>query len=435
MLLLPLHEITVLPDRQRRVIDESAILDLANDIERVGLLHPVVINARDKTLIAGERRLRAIELLHVANRPFECGGVPVAPPRVPVTEFYPNSDDPESHAYEAELIENIARQDLSWQEVTAARAKLHELRKLQSNNTQTLKQTAEEIARTRPNESTSAAALSQDVMLADFLNDEAVAHAPTKKEALRIIERKAREEKAANLADEWKGLVASRSPHILHHGDAFEIMAEMPPRSFDVILTDPPYGVDANSFGDQAWHRHTYEDDEENWKVLINRLGSYSYRLAKPQAHAYIFVANSEHFIYAKKLFARVGWDVWSRPLIWYKGNLAFLPRPKHGPRYTYECILYAIKGGREVLRGAAHDVLTYPSASERLHAAEKPVDLFTDLLSRSAMSGDTVLDPFCGSGPIFSAAHSLHLDATGIELDDTAHNTALQRITELDNE
>jgi len=66
-----------------------------------------------------------------------------------------------------------------------------------------------------------------------------------------------------------------------------------------------------------------------------------------------------------------------------------------------------------------------------RRHAAEKPVDLYEDLLLRSAKPGNRVLDPCCGAGPIFPAANRLSLYATGIELDPNLGNISLSRFEE----
>jgi DNA modification methylase len=59
-------------------------------------------------------------------------------------------------------------------------------------------------------------------------------------------------------------------------------------------------------------------------------------------------------------------------------------------------------------------------------------VSLYEDLLKRSARPGDSVLDPFAGSGTIFPAAHSLKIKATGIELDPSAYGIAVKRLGEL---
>ena len=48
------------------------------------------------------------------------------------------------------------------------------------------------------------------------------------------------------------------------------------------------------------------------------------------------------------------------------------------------------------------------------------------------AFAGDVVLDLFCGTGPIFPAAHALKCRAVGVEKDSGAYGIALTRIKEL---
>jgi DNA modification methylase len=59
-------------------------------------------------------------------------------------------------------------------------------------------------------------------------------------------------------------------------------------------------------------------------------------------------------------------------------------------------------------------------------------VGLCRDLLRRSAKPGDSVLDPFCGTGVIYPACHEVKCKATGIELDPAACGIAAQRLKEL---
>ena len=95
------------------------------------------------------------------------------------------------------------------------------------------------------------------------------------------------------------------------------------------------------------------------------------------------------------------------------------------------ETILYAVKGKRTTLRMAG-DILDYPSDSNLGHSAQKPVALFEDLLRRSVLPGNTVLDPFCGTGPIFPAAHASKCRATGVELDQASYGLTVKRIERL---
>ena len=203
----------------------------------------------------------------------------------------------------------------------------------------------------------------------------------------------------------------------------------MPDGIMDVLCTDPPYGIDAQAFGDMADNAHKYDDSYATWNVLARGLARESYRIAKPHAHAYVF-CDWSRFAELSLWFEDAGWDVWPRPLIWSKGN-GMLAKPKLGPRYTYEVILYANKGKKEVQVVGAPDVIQLPQNKDLRHAAEKPVALYTALLERSVLPGDHVVDPFMGSGTIFPAANHLKVRATGIELDKTSYGFAIQRLEE----
>jgi DNA modification methylase len=93
--------------------------------------------------------------------------------------------------------------------------------------------------------------------------------------------------------------------------------------------------------------------------------------------------------------------------------------------------ILYAVKGKRPV-NVIAPDVLSYSSDANLGHAAQKPLLLLTDLLKRSAKPGDTVLDPFMGTGSLIEAADAMQVSATGIEIDPAAFGIAVKRLERL---
>ena len=105
------------------------------------------------------------------------------------------------------------------------------------------------------------------------------------------------------------------------------------------------------------------------------------------------------------------------------------MPWPEQGPKRRYELILYAVKGNRPVT-GVYSDVIESVMTEENLaHGAQKPVSLYVDLLSRSTLPGNSVLDFFMGSGTIFPACNKLKLTATGMEINKTYYNLALSRI------
>lgn len=412
--------------RQRREFNPAAISELAASIQRQGVLHPIVCRMCPTTggllLVAGERRLRAMQSLVELDIPIRCGETAYLDGTIPVNYI---NDLSEADAFEAELEENILREDLTWQERAAATAQLHRLRsdqKIQLGVEQTLLATASEIAGV-PATSQEARNVKYDLILADHLVDPEVAKAASRKDALKVVEKKAMKAHRALLAETFD---LSKTPHELHFADAFSHLATIPSASIDCLCTDPPYGVDANSFGSNFATTHDYADGWEYFLDIAHMLSVEAFRILKPNTHAYVF-CSFDGFGVLANAFELAGFKVFKTPLIWSKGN-GSSPWINKGHKRTYECIMFAAKGDRDV-NIVKSDVLTYSPVAEREHGAEKPVELIADLLGRSTNPGDKIIDPFVGSGTIFPAADVVNCSAIGIERERDSFNLALTRI------
>ena len=407
-------------DRVRKHYDEKKLADLADSIGRLGLLHaPILDGGR---LVCGGRRLRAIPLLEVFGHKLTYQGVEIPEGYVPYTEL---GSSTELAIREAELEENLIRDDLSVLEEAAARAELHRLRVAQ-NPGQNKIDTARELS--TPAKKVTEMDVRDALLIDEYRDTPEVAKASSKKEAMKVIRQIKTAEHNERLAEEFHRDKTER-PHKLIATDCIgwlEAMAESNPETIDVICTDPPYGVDAQDFNAQEGIKHEYNDTRENFEAIITAIAVQGYRICKPRAHAYIFhdIAN---WPYLRQAMGEAGWSVWPRPIIWNKGN-GLLARPDHGPRYTYECVLFASKGDKPVTC-VAPDVITLRTLSRQRRGAEKPPALYHDLLSRSVRPGDTVLDPCAGTGPIFPASNSLSIKAMAIEIDPKAVGYASQRM------
>ena len=64
------------------------------------------------------------------------------------------------------------------------------------------------------------------------------------------------------------------------------------------------------------------------------------------------------------------------------------------------------------------------------LHPTQKPLSILTPLIEAFSQAGDTVLDPFAGSGSSLVAAKTLGRNWLGIELDRQYHAIAQRRLT-----
>lgn len=443
MLIIKSSLIQIRPERQRQEFDPEALQELKNSIEDHGLLHPPVLRREGDAfvLVAGERRLRAMMEIAELGGSFTHGG------EVFVDGFVPYTDIGELtplEAEEVELDENLKRRDLTWQEHAAAVARLHALRSAQAvaRQQEFPEQTRDELdtsPRFRPHTFADTArelsgradgsfqdTVRKEILVAAHLDNPVVAKAKSADEAFKLLKRE--EERKQNIALAQRvGASFTASAHRLLNVNCLEWMADPSNAgTVDVILTDPPYGMGAHAFGDGGGKfdgiEHHYDDSYETWRKLmygeaLDGKGwcHLAYQVAKPQAHAYVF-CDIDRFHELKEFMQEAGWYVFRTPLINVKTNSGRVPLPDQGPRRQYEILLYAIKGKKPVTH-IYPDVITTVTDENMSHGAQKPVNLYQNLLQRSVRPGDTVLDCFAGTGPIFPAAHTFQCTAIGLEL------------------
>lgn len=426
---LQIKNIQIAENRQRREFDKLKLKELSDGIKRNGLLHPIVIKSLvEPVLVAGERRLRVVSEF---TAPYRHDGVEVQPGHIPVTVL---GDLSPLQLEEVELEENILRVDLTWKEKTDAIAKLHKLRTAQAadrGEKQTFTATANEIAGGEAN----AADMMQvrnATLLQPYLEDEDVKKAKSVGEAMNIVRKKLTQTFSVALAEKFDAS-KSKTPHTLIHGDCREVLTQLPNETFDVIITDPPYGINAHKMaplsGVESGSKHEYEDTLEYALTVWAAIFEQGARVCKPAAHLYLF-CDFRHWSALVSMAEVNGWEVWPTPIIWYKPSGGMLGDSTRGPRKAYELILFASRGDKKVT-GVYFDVITENPAGTQLHAAAKPVALYQNLLRRSCVPGDKILDPCAGSGPVFPAANSLRLQATGVEGVQNHYAVALNRINE----
>lgn len=419
-------------NRQRKERSPEHVVELATSIERSGLIHPITIR-RDAggrpVLVAGECRSEAIEWLWNLGGQVRCAGIEFPEGILPCIDL--KNLDP-IDAFEIELEENIRRQDLSWQDRATATSQLFELRKLQAQKRGEPQPTVKDIAKELKGEDVTGGLqddVRKEIIISKYLGDKDVSNAKSVKEAFKIIKRKEDLQRSADLGRSV-GATFSSADHKLFKGDCLTILKALPDTSFDVILTDPPYGIDAQDYNDSGGKTHGghfYDDTPLTFRTLMFEFIPETFRVTKPQAHLYMF-CDIEHFHFLRDTVEKAGWNPFRTPFIAVNPTAMRAPWPDQGPQRKWQMILYAVKGDKHVNQ-LRPDVLVYPSDDNLNHHAQKPVALYQDLLARSCNPGDSVIDPFCGTGTIFIAAHELKVRATGIELDESAYGIAVKRL------
>lgn len=187
----------------------------------------------------------------------------------------------------------------------------------------------------------------------------------------------------------------------IFHGDCREVL---PTVAADVVVTDPPYGV---GFGYAS-----FVDDQQSWESVIAVLRSAI--AEKPAA-----VCMS---------FARL-WEMppakWAA--CWFKPGS--VRRSKIGGWSTWEPVLLYGSGWK-----IANDMLRLPDCTHHTaeaagHPCPKPLALFRWLID--GCKGDTILDPFMGSGTTLRAAKDLGRKAIGIEIEERYCEIAANRLAQ----
>lgn len=454
----PLSDIHIAENRQRQEFDAQAMMELTESITSRGLMHAPVMRQLengDLILVAGERRIKAIQDIWMLGGEVRYNNELFPEPMIP---FVTLGELSPLEAEEAELDENLRRQDLTWQEHAAAVEKLHNLRQHQKEqefqvavDAGKVTGDASQVAQDSPKQTVADTAaeltgrrdgafqdnIRKELLVARHLNSPEIAKAKNVDEAFKLLKRKEEVEKNTALAHSV-GLSFNAGLHRLFNVNCLDWMEKAENHGqFDVILTDPPYGMGADEFGDAGGKltgiEHGYEDSKEAWTKLMQAWTALSYLCAKPEAHAYVF-CDIDNFHELKAMMQNAGWYVFRTPFTVHKLNSGRVPLPDRGPRRQSEWLLYAIKGKMPVTH-IYGDVITCNGDENLGHGAQKPVALYQNLLQRSVRPGMKVLDSFAGTGTIFPACHQYQCEATGLEMSENSYGIALARIAKLDEQ
>jgi site-specific DNA-methyltransferase (adenine-specific) len=190
-------------------------------------------------------------------------------------------------------------------------------------------------------------------------------------------------------------------------GDALRILKQLPDKSIDLVVTDPPYG-DNTSYG--KYHR-TITGNEHPLVALAGM--AECYRLLKANTSAYMF-CGSRHLGFLQSFFQSYTSYAIRDVIIWDKK----LRGGGYGFRRQYECILVLEKGKARYHNPNLTNILRYRRAQAVRHPHEKPVALIETLIRQSSDEGDIVLDPFLGTGTTALATLELNRHYIGIEFD-----------------
>jgi site-specific DNA-methyltransferase (adenine-specific) len=205
--------------------------------------------------------------------------------------------------------------------------------------------------------------------------------------------------------------------------DSFRELAQLGDSVVDVALTDPPYNehVQANMSSGTAMRRHVESGGTSGIPRVtlpFEALTSYEFaadlvRVAKRWAISFCAV---EDF----GLYRAVVGEGWVRGGIWYKPNsMGQLTGDR--PAAAYEGLAIMHRKGKKRWNGRgsfAHWTCNGTRGEKGRHPNQKPLDLCLELVAKFTERGETVLDPFVGSGRIGEACVLLGRNYIGLERD-----------------
>ncbi len=216
-------------------------------------------------------------------------------------------------------------------------------------------------------------------------------------------------------------MISSLPRNQLICGDALHFLKQLPDKSIDLVVTDPPYG-DNIAYG---IHNRTIAGNEHPLVALA--VMAECYRVLKINACAYMF-CGSRHLGFLRSFFQNYTKYVIRDVVIWDK----MLRGRGHGFRRQYECILVLEKGKPRYRSLGLANVLRFQRARAIRHPHEKPVELIETLIRQSSDERGVVLDPFVGSGTTAVAAQRLKRCYIGVELDHRYYAVAEERLQQI---
>jgi DNA modification methylase len=214
-------------------------------------------------------------------------------------------------------------------------------------------------------------------------------------------------------------------------GDSVIELEKLEDASIDLVITDPPYGINyisnKSKYSDHVTKEGLLNDDDTAIQILDNVCEVLS-RKTKADSHLYFFIDWKN---YSKFELVISKYFTLKTPIVWYKadGGIGDL-------QYDWingtEIIIYCIKGKKPVNKRRVNVIQEGRLSSDKMiHPTQKPESLINTILEVSANKHDLFCDPFMGSGSHVAAAKKYGCNYVGIELDKTFFEKAKNNINE----
>jgi site-specific DNA-methyltransferase (adenine-specific) len=204
----------------------------------------------------------------------------------------------------------------------------------------------------------------------------------------------------------------------IYHGDCREVLPHL--ADFGVVLTDPPYGV---GLGTKARNQKqlermayaTYDDTDANLTQLIRE----AFPLIRAKAPRLVMTPGVR--------------NMWLWPKPDHVGSF-FYPSASGCNSWGFSCWQPIFYYGPDPFAGKGSrpdSFMSVEAAEPNGHPCPKPVGQWTRLMNRACLPGETILDPFMGSGTTLRVAKDCGHHAVGVEMDERYCEIAAKRLAQ----
>lgn len=235
-----------------------------------------------------------------------------------------------------------------------------------------------------------------------------------------------KEEKKVELKEKIQSQrIETKISENIKNGNCLEILETLEDGCIDIVLTDPPYGINYISnrsiYDDAITKRRLMNDGNEAFEILEKTCEILSRKVAE-NAHLYFFCSWS---VFSKFENIISKYFTIKTPLIWDKGNKGSGDLENDWGNQT-EIIIFCVKG-KKLVNNRRGNILSVSRlhSSKMIHPTQKPVELLSEILEVSYNDGDFIVDPFMGSGSTIKACNKINAKSLGIELDNEMFNIA----------
>jgi site-specific DNA-methyltransferase (adenine-specific) len=194
----------------------------------------------------------------------------------------------------------------------------------------------------------------------------------------------------------------------IYHGDCREFLPSIDRPH--LLIVDPPYGMEYQS--NRRAQKHSPIHGDASFPLEIIDL-----LIDKAMCAAYVF-CRWDNLGEIPKPSSVIAWVKNN----WTSGDLEHT----HGRQWE-ACCFYAKELHKFTNR--IPDVIYCAKTDNELHPTQKPHDLIQRLIGCNV--GNTILDPYMGSGTTLVAAKNLGREAIGIEIDERYRETAAKRLSQ----